>query len=447
MDLPQVNKRVKTIEKTLIMKKSINIKSFILIAIIGMTAVLSSCVKEDFEKPDAITPSFQVPAGANLLTIQQLKARHSVAGQLDSMTDDVYIKGIVTGNDQFGNIYKTLYIQDETAGIVLSLNQTSLYNQYKQGQLVYVKCKNLVLGDYGGTPQLGAVYNGGTGQLPEIAIPNHLFKDGMPSGVPAPTHIRTSSDLIPDNLSKLVILDSCSFSEAGLPFVSDNLTTDRGLKLKDGTTVTVRTSNYASFKNSIIPAGKGTVIGLLGLFNGTYQLVIRSINDVYGFIPPIADASFTTNPLTWPAPNTWTTQSVLGDQVWAFDASYKMMKVSGYAGSNYANEDWLISPSYSTMNIPSAVLSFDHAAKYGSPSTELHVMISTDYNGANFATATWTELTVPNWPTGADWFFISSGDINLSAYLNQANVRIAFKYTSTTSSGATWEIKGLNIRR
>lgn len=429
------------------MKKSINIKSLILIGIIGLTTFVSSCVKQEFAEPEAITPSFSVPSGATLLTIQQLKARHTIAGQLDSITDDVYIKGVVTGNDQYGNIYKTLYIQDSTSGIVLSLNKTSLYNEYKQGQLVYVKCKNLVLGDYGGTPQLGGVYNGGTGQLPEIFIEDHLFKAGMPGAVPAPIHVRASSELIPDNLSKLVILDSCSFSEAGLPFVSDNLTTDRGLKLKDGTVITVRTSNYAAFKNEIIPAGKGTVIGLLGLYNGTYQLAIRHINDVYGFIPPIADASFTTDPLAWPAPNTWTTQNVTGTQVWAFDASYKMMKVSGYAGSNFENEDWLISPSYSTMGITNAVLSFDHAAKYGSPSTELHVMVSTDYNGANFATATWTELTVPNWPSGADWTFISSGDIDMNAYLNQANVRIAFKYTSSASSGATWEVKALNIRR
>jgi len=434
-------------KKIINMKKSINIKSIILLGVLGFSMIISSCVKEEFAEPEQITPSFSLPAGATLLTIQTLKARHTMAGNLDSITDDVYITGIVTGNDQFGNIYKTLYIQDSTSGIVLSLNKTSLYNEYKQGQRVYVKCKNLVLGDYGGTPQLGSIYNGGTGQLPEIAIVNHLFKNGMPGAVPEPIHVRTSSDLVPNNLSKLVILDSCSFSEAGLPFVSDNLTTDRGLKLKDGTTITVRTSNYASFKNDIIPAGKGTVIGLLGLYNGTYQLAIRNNNDVYGFIPPIADAVFATDPLTWASPNTWTTQNVLGDQVWGFDASYKMMKVSGYAGSNFANEDWLISPSYNTQNLTSAVLSFDHAAKYGSPSTELHVMISTNYNGANFATATWTELTVPNWPTGADWNFINSGDINLNAYLNQANVRIGFKYTSTTSSGATWEIKGLNIRR
>lgn len=266
------------------MKKSFNIKSLILIGMLGVSAILSSCVKQDFAEPEATVPSFTIPEGATLITIKQLKARHTSANSLDSITDDVYIQGIVTGNDQFGNIYKTLYIQDSTSGIVLSLNKTSLYNEYKQGQQIYVKCKNLILGSYGGTLQLGSIYNGGTGQLPEIAVSNHLFKNGMPGKVPDPIHIRTNLELSDtSNISKLVILDSCSFTEVGKTFVADDVTTDRALKLKDGTPVTVRTSNYAAFKNSILPDGYGTVIGLLGTYNGTPQLVIRNINDVYGF--------------------------------------------------------------------------------------------------------------------------------------------------------------------
>lgn len=429
------------------MKRSFRIKFLLLFGVILSIMLTGACVKQDFAEPESLIPSFSVPPGAVLLTIQELKARHTTIGSLDSIADEVYIKGIVTGNDQYGNIYKTLFIQDSTGGIVLSLNKTSLYNEYKLGQLIYVKCRNLVLGDYGGTPQLGGSYMGGAGQLSEIAVANHLFKSGMPGLVPAPLHVRGASELLPDNISRLVILDSCSFLEPGTTFVSDNLTTDRDLKLKDGTLVTVRTSNYAAFKNSIVPAGKGGVIGLLGWYNGKYQLVVRNINDVYGFVPPIAEAVFATDPLLWPSPNNWVAQNISGSQVWGFDGNYKIMKMSGYAGGNYVNEDWLISPSYSTLNLSSAMLSFDHAAKFGTPSTQLHVMISTDYNGSDFASATWTELSVPNWPSGADWTFVNSGDVNLSAYLGQPNVRIAFKYTSSASSASTWEIKGLSIRR
>src|ERR1035437_9747487 len=40
----------------------------------------------------------------------------------------------------------------------------------------------------------------------------------------------------------------------------------------------------------------------------------------------------------------FTTQSVSGDQVWAFD-SHKYVTITGYVATvNNANEDWLISP-------------------------------------------------------------------------------------------------------
>ena len=427
--------------------KTINkISKLVWFLLLGLLVFASSCVKDDnFDAPASVIPSFTLASGDTLITIQQLKATH-LAGSLDTIRNNYVIRGIVTGNDEFGNIYKTLYIQDTTAGIVLSINYTNLYNEYKQGQVLYVKCKGMVLADYGGTPQLGAVYQGGAGQLPGIYMSDHFFNDGRPGAVPAPKVI-DASGLTPANLSMLVRFDSCSFVDAGQTYVANNLTTDRSLTIKGGATVIVRTSNYAAFKNAIMPSGKGTVIGMLSVYNGTYQLAIRNINDVFGFITPIAEANFITDPLALAAPNTWTTQDVNGTQAWSYDAAYKYMKVSGYSGSNFANEDWLISPSYTTVNTTSAILSFNHAAKFGSPSTELHVMISTNYNGTNFGTANWTELTVPNWPSGADWNFINSGDIDLSSYLGQSNIHIAFKYTSTTSSGATWEVKGLSIRR
>ena len=42
-----------------------------------------------------------------------------------------------------------------------------------------------------------------------------------------------------------------------------------------------------------------------------------------------------------------------------------------------------------------------------------------------------------------DW--VSSGNLDLSAFLGK-NVRIAFKYTSTTSAAATWEIDDFKIK-
>ena len=60
---------------------------------------------------------------------------------------DVYIKGKVTSNDEQGNVYKSLYIQDETSGIELKLNN-NVGLRYKQGSWVYVRLTGLYLGNY-----------------------------------------------------------------------------------------------------------------------------------------------------------------------------------------------------------------------------------------------------------------------------------------------------------
>ena len=60
---------------------------------------------------------------------------------------DVYIKGKVTTSDEQGNVYKSLYIQDETSGIELKLNN-NVGVKYKKGTWVYVRLNGLYLGNY-----------------------------------------------------------------------------------------------------------------------------------------------------------------------------------------------------------------------------------------------------------------------------------------------------------
>lgn len=64
------------------------------------------------------------------------------------ITDDYVIKGKVISNDGFGNIYRTMYIQDNSGAIEVKIGTTGNYNEYKVGQTVYVKTKGLVIGSY-----------------------------------------------------------------------------------------------------------------------------------------------------------------------------------------------------------------------------------------------------------------------------------------------------------
>lgn len=69
--------------------------------------------------------------------------------------DDLYIKGKVISDDEDGNIYKSLHIQDHTSGIELKLNN-NVGLRYKYGSWVYVRLKGLYLGSYRMMLSLGA---------------------------------------------------------------------------------------------------------------------------------------------------------------------------------------------------------------------------------------------------------------------------------------------------
>ena len=128
--------------------------------------------------------------------------------------------------------------------------------------------------------------------------------------------------------------------------------------------------------------------------------------------------------------------------VWQHDANYSCMKASAYVGQAYAAESWLISPAIDLSNVSTAMLKFDQAVNYASPSGALSVMVSTDYAG-EVLQCNWTELNLSQWPAGNNWTFINS-TADLSQYVGQ-RVTIAFKYTSNTNASATWEVKNFVV--
>ncbi len=141
----------------------------------------------------------------------------------------------------------------------------------------------------------------------------------------------------------------------------------------------------------------------------------------------------------------FTTFSVKGDnQIWGWDNTYGA-KMSGYLSGNQENEDWLISPQMMITGRTMASLSFNHTGKYfGTKTNEATLWVSENYTiGTNPTTATWTQITIPNYWT-TDFAFATSGKIDLKAYLGK-KFNYAFKYTSTTAAAGTWELNNVVI--
>ena len=86
-------------------------------------------------------------------TIKDLKAMYK--NKPLEVSGNTWIKGQVISSDVTGNVYRELYIQDETGGIDVKIGKSSLYSEFTLGQWVYVYCDGLTLGAYNGMPQLG----------------------------------------------------------------------------------------------------------------------------------------------------------------------------------------------------------------------------------------------------------------------------------------------------
>ena len=133
--------------------------------------------------------------------------------------------------------------------------------------------------------------------------------------------------------------------------------------------------------------------------------------------------------------------------IWTYNSQYKYWKATGYISKkNYATESYLISPEIDLAGTNSPQLSFDAALNHlkgADASAVLGVKVSEDYTG-DYATATWEDVEVPNWPAGDSWDMVNTGGIDLSKFKGK-KIHFALKYTSTAKGGTTWEMKNFLV--
>jgi len=154
--------------------------------------------------------------------------------------------------------------------------------------------------------------------------------------------------------------------------------------------------------------------------------------------------------LTQQSFNTFTPVSVTGAQTWNYSSSYGAV-CSGYSGGqSNENDDFFISPAMDLSEMDNVQLTFSHTR---GPESLMNAGVSlgwytalatANYTG-NPATTQWTELTGLNQNITTGWQYIPSGSLAIPEGAQSANTRIAFRYKSSASQSATWEIKNVKV--
>jgi hypothetical protein len=378
------------------------------------------------------------------------------------------LAGIVTASDKKdGNLYKEAYLQDNTTGLRILFDATSgLYI----GDSILVNVKGLYLGDYGNFIQMGGEpYTDASGnfRVSGCNMDNQVLKISAGHLKPAQAAaIRQVKSTI--WLGKLVKLESVQFEdgETGKTW-ADGMAdppaaANRYLEDCSGNRIIVRTSGYASFANEVLPAGKGSLTGIVTLFNSDYQILVRDFAEVQltgdrcGYVPqPLGQAVDTLSQNFESFKNDatiyiegWQNIAQTGGRLWL----NKLFSGNGYAQATAFNSGltkmvaWLIT---NPVNISTQkVLQFQTAKAYWAHTGNnqpLEVLFSSDYNGNNLPTATWTKLpAVLVQKNDPDHTFIGSGNVNLPVQQGKSGV-VAFRYTGSNTESTSSRIDNIVI--
>ena len=424
---------------------------------------LFACEK-DYDAPLLTEPEYTGPE-ANI-TIKDLRAQTAAATDKAPVviTQDQVLKAVVTANDESGNIFKKIYLEDATGAIEMEVDQGSVYNYYPVGQTVYIDLKGLSISVYGDEQQLGHP-EGYLFRTPWVEFEKHVIRDGWPNPENAkPLELDDISVINADPEAykfKLVTLKGVTFQNGGTAIFApeDSKGQEEAITDAHGNTLVVRTSGYANFAANKLPKGKGNLTGILGRFKGSWQFTIRTAEDIKDFVEvpeeggqggetqpgvteTIFEETFATGVGTFTIENKEMASALTF--VWKHD-NFKnpgYMKASAFKDSvSYASDSWLISPEIDLTAANAATLTFDHAINKGDVA---HVKTNHLVNVSKDNGQTWTTLSGVSYPAGNSWEFSGSGDVNLSAYVG-SKIKIAFQYKSSDGVSDTWEVKNVKV--
>ena len=275
----------------------------------GIAAVFTAC-QGDWDEPSFTDGAPYGNSAINdegIISIAQLKAQYpnvfASSDQNKQITENIKIRGRVTGNDLGSNLYKQFTLQDETGAIIVAVNQSGMHGFLAEGQEIVIDLKDLYIGGYRKQPEIGQPYNGTSiGRMNKELFQQHYKYVGQPdASIIKPVEL-TADELVrwnkDENCAKLVTLKNVSFAPVGgLGTFAPDTSVDKTVSLIGGcvnrqlvgyseSKIVIRTSTYAKFAAKKLPTDDEgnpkpcNITGIATRYNDVWQILIRKESDI-----------------------------------------------------------------------------------------------------------------------------------------------------------------------
>ena len=454
-------------------------KTFLILGFLGFSLI--SCVKtDDFEIPNVETEEFSL--NENITNIAAVK------NLFDPENNDIYtfsetetfMEAYVISSDEGGNFYKELALQDRPvapkAGILILVDDNSLFETFDFGRKIYVKLDGLSLWQNNGVIQLGKQNRGDVVAIPNSLIDEHLIRTTETAEITALPleiaefnidHLNLYIRLNNVQFNRNLVRDDLRFTFAGEQ--TDQYDGERQLEsCVTGATTVLSSSTFSDFKSLLLPQESGSIEGVLSrnFYDDFFVVAINtpeaiefdeercdpvyfSCSDVITSGPEVIFEENFTNITSKEKLETegWTNINVNGgSEVFkpgTFDGD-RYIRISAFNTEESPLEAWLVSPRIDLDNSTSETLSFEIMSSYDN-ATILEVLITNDYSG-NPLTTDWLLLDakIPVGPSNQYGIKYLKTELDISCM--EGKINFAFRYLGAApDKTTTYDIDNIRI--
>ena len=216
-----------------------------------------------------LTPTDDPIVGDEYKTINDIRTMYAAKGVEEwTIAEPLQLKAVIISDRVGGNStsLKNGYIQDNSGnGLGFRSKSDHVFNL---GEELIIDLQGAVISQYGGAVQLG--------------FANEKAKVNATNVTITPKVMTVEEVLGGGYDATLVKVKDVQFKEYKdlTYFEGDFSTHSRTLENKQGKTIDVTTAKFAAFKDNILPKGKGNIVGIMSIFNGSWQLAIRNLGDI-----------------------------------------------------------------------------------------------------------------------------------------------------------------------